>query len=432
MALHRKLISIFILYVNLISCSSAQNPDTSNTLNTNAYKSITTADLRTHVSYIASDVMKGRYTPSKELLDTARYISDRFKKLEMISPKGAIDYIQLWDYKGEKVPNCIGYIQGSDENLRNEYVVIGAHMDHLGIIMGEVVNGADDNASGTAGVLELAEAFSSLKEKPKRSVVFMTFGGEERGLLGSKYYVENPVLPLNKTVAMINMDMIGRSKDNYLFIGGVGTALEWKQMIHKYNDTYNFKLELHPGGTAPSDNSSFYAKSIPVLFFFTGIHDDYHMPGDDPDKINYKAQTNIVKMVFEIAYELVNNNTKLTFRESNESLEIQNHHINWKRLGIKYKREDITTEQKTAWKIGKENGAMKIGEIVSGKLAEKYGLKVGDYIITFDGKLLPPDPLDIYRSIELLVNRFENGRTFTIEVVRSGERKLINCIWEGK
>jgi hypothetical protein len=232
--------------------------------------------------------------------------------------------------------NVIGILEGKDPVLKNEAIIIGAHYDHLGrggqgsldVNSTEIHHGADDNASGTSAVLELARQFADASRnrdssgagkrwQNKRTIIFMSFSGEEEGLLGSNYYVNNPVWPLDKTVAMINLDMVGRLKDQKLNIGGIGTASEWKVLVEAKNPrlvsdtgtansasmslTPKFKLMLNEDGFGPSDHSSFYSKKIPVLFFFTGTHDDYHKPSDTFEKINYKGLTEIVGYVDEIA-----------------------------------------------------------------------------------------------------------------------------------
>ena len=205
--------------------------------------------------------------------------------------------------------NVAGYLEGNDPQLKNQYIVVGAHFDHLG--MGEVGslyrgkepqihNGADDNASGTAGVLELAEKFASEKDKLKRSIIFITFSGEELGLLGSEYFVDHTPIPITEMSTMVNMDMIGRLNDkNELIVYGVGTSSGWKDLLTTTN-SYNFKLSFQDDGYGPSDQSSFYGKKIPVLFFFTGTHPDYHRPTDDADKINYPGEEKVLHYVYNV------------------------------------------------------------------------------------------------------------------------------------
>ncbi|MDQ1639696.1 MAG: hypothetical protein QOF62_3035 [Pyrinomonadaceae bacterium] len=241
--------------------------------------------------------------------------------------------------------NVVGIINGADPILKNEFIVIGAHYDHLGRggegslapREGDIHHGADDNASGTAGLLELARIFSSSSSpRPRRTLVFIAFSGEEEGLLGSNYYVNHPLRPLEKTVAMINMDMIGRMKNNKLIVGGVGTAQGWRDVIAIANlqskpitiaelanptrvpgkvtletgpngqllsaivHAQGFDLTLSEDGYGPSDHSSFYAKKVPVLFLWTGTHEDYHKPSDTADKINYEDESHIISFVARI------------------------------------------------------------------------------------------------------------------------------------
>ena len=275
-------------------------------------------------------------------------------------PKGAAAMLQkvalslTTDIVRRNAPayNVVGILEGSDPVLKNEVIVIGAHYDHLGRggegslseIAGEVHHGADDNASGVAGMLELARIFSGERALVKRTLVFIAFGGEEEGLLGSNFYVNHPLVPDARMVAMINMDMIGRMKDSRLMIGGVGTASEWREMIATANlvrsmnvtaagtggrapsevslttqtktvpivvaangqtvvshdPSKQFALTLNEDGYGPSDHSSFYSKQVPVLFFFTGTHEDYHKPSDTAEKINYADEARILSFIASI------------------------------------------------------------------------------------------------------------------------------------
>ncbi len=205
------------------------------------------------------------------------------------------------------VKNVIGVLEGSGA-LADETIVIGAHYDHLGfggfgsLARGshEVHNGADDNASGTAGVVELARRMAAVPPHARRRLVFIAFAGEERGLLGSAHYVKNPLFPLPQTVAMINLDMIGRLKDDKLTIGGTGTADVWNPLIDKLNESYHFAITKQPQGSGPSDHASFYRQNIPVLFIFTDLHEDYHRPSDDYDKINVDGLRRVTDFAADI------------------------------------------------------------------------------------------------------------------------------------
>jgi hypothetical protein len=203
------------------------------------------------------------------------------------------------------VKNVVGVLEGVG-NLAGETVVVGAHYDHIGLGGGssrspdkrEVHNGADDNASGTAMVIEIARALAAEKsDKPRRRIVFTEFAGEERGLLGSQEYVKHAPFALDQTVAMVNLDMVGRLANNKLEVYGTGTAKEFDPLVEQLNQKYGFELKKEPGGMGPSDHSSFYGRKVPVLFFFTGVHDDYHRPSDDAEKINFDGMARISQMV---------------------------------------------------------------------------------------------------------------------------------------
>ncbi|HWC77129.1 MAG TPA: M28 family peptidase, partial [Blastocatellia bacterium] len=225
--------------------------------------------------------------------------------------------------------NVVGILKGSDPALSSECIVIGAHYDHLGLggsdslaanPEGQIHHGADDNASGTSAMLELARVLSAGRSQLKRSIVFIAFSGEELGLLGSAAYTKNPAVPLSSTVAMLNMDMVGRLRNSALHVSGVGTSPAWKGLLEKLNASGNgngsgsrFQLTFGQDGFGPSDHQSFYVKDLPVLFFFTGTHDDYHKPSDTADKVNTEGTRQIAEFVREIAVETANEPQRIAF-----------------------------------------------------------------------------------------------------------------------
>ncbi len=277
--------------------------------------------------------------------------------------------------------NVIGLLKSNNKSYSDQYVVIGAHYDHLGygnvgsLYRGKeklIHNGADDNASGIAGTLELAEKFASVKNQLKRSIIFIAFAGEELGLLGSSYFANHSLVGTNKIISMINLDMVGRLKeDTSLIVYGAGTSSIWKNLLEKNNSKYNFNLTLKDDGYGPSDHSSFYAKDIPVLFFFTGTHSDYHRPSDDADKINSKGEEKILNYVYNIVTTIDTNSLKPDY-------------INVPRK----------SEGRMAFKVyvgtipdysGQDKG-LKITGVSEGSPAQKAGLKGGDIIVNFGGK----------------------------------------------
>lgn len=275
--------------------------------------------------------------------------------------------------------NVGGLLRGTDKELSNEYVVIGGHFDHLGwgkqnsLYQGEpmIHNGADDNASGTTGVLELSEKFASEKNNLKRSVLFFAFSGEELGLLGSSYLVNHFPVPIENVVTMINMDMIGRLKDSSLIVYGTGTSSNWKTLLNEKN-SYGFKLTFNDDGFGPSDHSSFYGKKIPVLFFFTGTHPDYHKPSDDYDKINSEGQENVLKYIHSVASDIINNSAKPDY------------------LAVERKDTGRMTSSRvwvgTIPDFAGDVDGYKLGGVTEGSPAALAGLKAGDIITKFGDK----------------------------------------------
>jgi Zn-dependent M28 family amino/carboxypeptidase len=212
-------------------------------------------------------------------------------------------------------PNTVGILRGTDPVLRNEYVVFSAHMDHVGITPGQrdsINNGADDDASGTAGVLELAQAFSRPGGRPKRSLVFLTVSGEEKGLWGSEYFTEHPTVPIDQIVANLNIDMIGRNwADTIVAIGrqhsDLGATLERVNAAHPelgmtaIDDPWPEERFYYR-----SDHYNFARKGVPILFFFNGVHEDYHLPSDEPAKINAAKEARILRLLYYLGLEIGN------------------------------------------------------------------------------------------------------------------------------
>ncbi|CAN5639775.1 hypothetical protein BH10BAC5_BH10BAC5_01500 [soil metagenome] len=283
-----------------------------------------------------------------------------------------------------KTSNILGKIVGDDPVLKNEVIVIGAHRDHLGygnfygsLYEGDVElihHGADDNASGTAGVLALAKEFASMNHKLKRTIVFMLFGAEEAGLLGSSYFTKSPLFKGMNVVSMINMDMIGRLADNKLIIYGTGTAPEFIPFLDEANKRYNFNTTYSADGYGPSDHSSFYSNDTPVLAFFTGLHSDYHKPSDTWDKINYEGEVKILEMVGDIARDIIEMPVKPTFTK----VTIANNE-NQSLGGIKIYLGTVPDYSSNV-------EGLQLAGVKAGGPAEKGGLKANDIIIKF-GKL---------------------------------------------
>lgn len=280
---------------------------------------VSESNLKKHIYYLASDKMKGRETGSKEVKKAARYIERHFKKYGLV-PKGEKGYRQTFAAKVRRVvvpdsirqaDNVLGFL----DNGAAYTIVVGAHYDHLGhgtiggsldtLHIGKIHNGADDNASGVAGLLELARHYSQNDIAEPYNILFIAFGAEELGLVGSRYFTENPTIPLENIHWMLNMDMIGRyNPDNGLAIIGYGTSSAFPNIFEDI--TSDIKFYTSRDGNGGSDQTSFYRKNIPVLFFHTGGHPDYHASGDDPEKIDYQA----LKYILELEIKVLDNSMK--------------------------------------------------------------------------------------------------------------------------
>jgi len=304
--------------------------------------------------------------------------------------------------------NVIGVLEGSDPILKKENIIIGAHYDHLGrggegslaSKPGEIHHGADDNASGTAGLIELARLFSVQRPKLKRTLIFIAFGGEEEGLLGSNYYVNHPLAPLTNTVGMINMDMIGRMKDRKLIIGGVGTAKEWRGMIEPEK---SFALTLNEDGVGPSDHSSFYLKQVPVLFFWTGTHNDYHKPSDTWDKINYTDEAKILGFVARIVRDIDGADKRLTYTTAKSD--------------PTQRASSFRVYLGTIANYADSNEGMLLDGVREDSPAAKGGLKAGDRIVKIGNR----DVKNVY-DYTYALGEMKAGQEYVFELVRGSER----------
>lgn len=316
--------------------------------------------------------------------------------------------------------NVVMILPGEDEKLKNEYIIMGGHFDHLGMggpgsssravdTLG-VHHGADDNASGIAMMLEIAEKFAGTKGSHKRSIICIAFTGEEEGLLGSKYFTDNPEADLSKVDAMVNMDMVGRLKDTKdLQIGGVGTAVGLREKAVVLCDTNLLKLTFTEEGSGPSDYSSFYAKNIPVLFFTTGAHDDYHKPSDTWNKINYKGMVIVSDLIFKLTAELACDTAKLHFKEAGPKTEVSR----------RYRKGGVTLGIMPDFAGIVKNG-LRADLVTPGKPAANGGMKKGDIIVAIEGKTVNNIQDYMYR-----LNQLKHGQIISVEVMRNNKKEVL-------
>ena len=396
-----------------------------------------TIGIRRDVEHLASDALEGRGTGTAGNDSAAAYIARRFESLRLATlPNGCQGsdaslqarcerkYFQPFVARSaaaahaglpSQLPsqNVVALLRGSDPTLANEYVVLGAHFDHLGRSGASsldpdaaeaIRNGADDNASGTAAVMELARLLS--RHAPRRSVIFVTFSGEELGLLGSQRFVERSPVPIDQVVAMLNFDMVGRLRNNRVIVYGVETASEMRSLVDSAALGTALEVRGVGDGYGPSDQSSFYARGIPVLHFFTDLHEDYHRATDDADKVSAAGVGRVVGLAERVVRSIADRDGRLTpVRVARPAPVAGSGRGRDVYLGS---IPDMSAP---------ETPGVRLTGVRADSPGEKAGLKAGDIIVEFDGKTVK----DLYEYTAALQAR-NPGDTVKIVVLREGSR----------
>ncbi|TAE27647.1 MAG: M20/M25/M40 family metallo-hydrolase [Candidatus Kapaibacterium sp.] len=380
-------------------------------------QTIDTTLLRKHIAFLASDSLRGRGTSTPDEKRAAEYLADYFRRLGLQAKGDKGSYFQMFPLikKNDVLPdsnrmamNVLGFL----DNGKPHTIVIGAHFDHLGLgydgssldtePKGKIHNGADDNASGVAGMLELARLYATNGVKEPYNVVFMGFSGEELGLLGSKHFGENPTLPLETIHCMVNLDMIGRFNETKkeLVVGGTGTNPMFEPLVKNIaarSFANEFALALDSSGVGPSDHTSFYLKKIPVLFFFTGVHTDYHKPSDDIERINIQGEAKVLRYIAQILDSL-QASPKLAFQQTRVK----------QQTGHSYK---VSLGVMPAYSYAGKG--LKIDAVTAGRPAAKAGIQDGDIIITIG----TTEITDIQAYMQVL-GKLKAGETVPVRVLR--------------
>jgi hypothetical protein len=381
-----------------------------------------TSEVRKHIEFLASDDLEGRGTATLGEIKAANYIARIFKDLGLVPAGTSGSYFQPFpvtvsvdgNVHALTARNVVGFLNNGAEKT----IVVGAHFDHLGKgyqgsslspdSKNKIHNGADDNASGTAGVLELARYFSQNQLKEKHNFIFIAFSGEELGLLGSKYYTENPFASLKSVSCMINMDMIGRlEQDKSLIVSGWGTSPVWGKLIPDLAKQQNLRYTVDSSGVGASDHTSFYLKEIPVVQFFTGGHGDYHKVSDDADKINYEGEVKILELIAGLLEKVDMETTEPQF------LTAGNPHTGKTTSDFKVTLGVMPDYSYT----GK---GLKIDGVSKARPAEKAGILAGDIITKLAGK----DIASIYDYMEILSSH-EKGQQVEAELLRGKDVKKV-------
>lgn len=401
-----------------------------------------TVSIRQDVVHLASDALEGRGTGTAGNDSAAAYIARRFASMRLAQvpdgcdhPPAAIasrcdrPYWRPFVARSASAAhlglpfelatqNVVALVRGRDASLSDEYVVLGAHFDHLGRSAVSALdpdspeairNGADDNASGTAAVLELARLVS--RQPPRRSVIFVLFSGEELGLLGSRRFVEQSPVPVEDMVAMINFDMVGRLRNDRLIVYGVETAAEMRAVVDSAAMGTGLEVRGVGDGFGPSDHSSFYARGIPVLHFFTDLHEDYHRATDDADKVSAGGVGRVVAMAERVVRAIADRDARLTpVRVSRPAP-----------VAASGRGRDVYLGSIPDMSAGDMPGVRLTG-VRADSPADRAGLKAGDVILEFDGTSIK----DLYEYTAALQAK-KPGDVVSIVVLRAGERVTLQA-----
>ena len=356
-----------------------------------ALHSITGSEIQRHIEILADDAMEGREAGTRGGMAAARYLVTRLRGLGL-EPAGVGGRYRQPFHGGYH--NVLAVIRGDDPRLENEYVLVGAHYDHVGYgtrktslgPVGYVHNGADDNASGVAGVLEVIDAFVTLGVAPRRSLLFAFWDGEEKGLLGSKHWAVHPTIPLDRVVFTIHADMIGRLRDQELKVYGTRTSRGLRRLIALENRGTELRLDFRWEMKANSDHSTFFDRDIPVVLFHTGLHRDFHRPSDDPDKINAQGAQQVARLMFLVIFELANRPVVHGFRSRSRAEGAADRRALERPLAPRPPRLGVVWERRRG-----ERSSVWLTRVLPGSPAARADLRPGDELVRFNGEAFGSD-----------------------------------------
>jgi len=417
--------SLIFLILFLVGCSSTSSNFLDFTTPEKTQAETTVDDFKSRVGYLASDKLGGRSAGSKGDMLAKEYMVNLFQKSSSSVEVQDFEVITNRRTGDTAVThNVIGVLHGNDPELKEEYVIIGGHYDTTAnppkarkLFFDNINNGADDNASGTAMVLELFEKYAATKNH-KRTLVFILFGGEELGLLGSKFYAENPTVDLEKVQLMVNLDMVGRLDENKnVYLGGVPTAYGFGETLKPFFEESELNVTSYEHTASGvrslfsrSDHYNFYRKDVPSLFFFTGIHKDYHTPRDEADLVNYNGLKLISDLAEKVIDNAANRSDRLEFRALPK---------------LEEESERTPARMKVSFGVmpdyAHQGSGLKIDAVLDNRPAKNSGMKDGDIIIKIQDIVVD----DIYKYMEIL-SKIEPGLKAQATILRNDEEITID------
>ncbi len=399
-----------------------------------ALSSITSEDLTEVVSVLADDTMEGREAGTRGGHAASGYLLQRLVRLKLQPAGEEGTYVQTF---GADYRNVLAILPGSDPELAREVVVVGAHYDHVGYgtrrnsygPIGYIHNGADDNASGTAAVLEIAEALLQLPEPPARTILFAFWDGEEKGLLGSKHWLAHPTIDRSRLVFAFNFDMIGRLRNDRLEVYGAHTAKDVRALLLRSNHDPTLRLDFRWKMKADSDHHVFFSYDIPVVMFHTGLHENYHRPSDDVETLNTEGMERVTRFALESVIQIADRDTSVSFREASQ----------W---------EDVSTPERLLaeapprrlrlgiwWSVDDSSEyPLVVSRVVPGSPAEQAGVQPGDRVMRL-GETAIHSEAAMRRTVDessgetvLVVRRFGHAEPLELSVALAGPPRLLGIL----
>ncbi len=401
-----------------------------------ALESIKAEELGENVSQLADTAMEGREAGTRGGHAAGEYLVEQYARLHLKPAGDNGGYFQPF---APNFRNILTMLVGSDPRLRDQVIVVGAHYDHVGYgghgytlgAYGYVHPGADDNASGTSAVLQLAKAFTILAEPPKRSILFAAWDAEEKGLFGSKYWVAHPTVPLERVVAAVNLDMVGRLRNDHLMVFGSRSGYGWRRLLSSQNDEPALRLEFSWALKPNADHYPFFEHGIPVLMLHTGLHDNYHRPSDVAKRINTQGMSRLTRLLFGMMYEMADRPEAAPgFRE------IARHESPDTEKAVMSQDAKPADRLGVAWiEDAAANGGIVVSAVAAGSPAGRAGLRPGDCITRVAGRDIRSDD-DFFAAVAaaaspatLMIKRRDEAKPLELKVELGGHPLRWGIIW---
>jgi hypothetical protein len=391
-----------------------------------ARESITATELKQHVETLSDDTFEGREAGSRGGRAAGGYL---VKLLEQYALKGAGDKGSFYQSFGNGYRNILATLEGSDPELRQQVILVGAHYDHVGYgnatnsygPIGYIHNGADDNASGVAALLELIDAYRKLPEPPPRTILFAFWDGEEKGLLGSEHWAQRPTVPLSRVRTAINLDMIGRLRNQRLTVFGTRTAAGLRRLISDQNRGSELALDYSWEMASNSDHYTFFSRGLTTLMLHTGLHDNYHRPSDDLETVNLEGMQQVSRLLFNVTHALADAPELTGFRPESRS-ETEFAQLRFERalqplpprLGVRWKPPEAAAN---AAQSGVSPRGLELVQVTAGSAADRAGIRAGDLLVGLDGR--PITGQDEFTSAVVTA-----ASPITLAIERAGQEPL--------